>query len=498
MNSVAGQLVATMMNSTFNAQQTISNTQTQSSQEFSKVFDQVNSQSYGGQGEAVTRQASTSNETETVAPYETVESPKDTQVDTTKVQEDALDDKVNEVTEENADEAANMVKDVDGKETETVKADTTAEVTEEEVAQDLTEVEITMEALSEILGISPEALQSIMEANDIDLSNLQDNRNLITIVQESLGLDDQTALVLDEQALTTFKEVQEAVNNLYESLDTNPEQLAEAIRNYGNQEVAVEEQAANVVKVTEEGAAERVMVNNGSSSNNAVVSETAKTTETATQGETQIEVVDLRESSQTVKYGQQNQQGQQQGQQTFGEFMAQQVTQIKGLDAGQAVSETEYQQISAKEVIDQIVTKAIVNLSDEKTSMQLQLNPHNLGKVAVSVTAEQGAVKGQFIAENQVVKEMLEANLIQLKEQLEEQGIKVDKIEVTVGNANDYFDQRQQDQNQNQPGNKRGKGSSGRINRLMDDESELETTAGVAQTPDNYHVTDEYTVEYSA
>ena len=43
-------------------------------------------------------------------------------------------------------------------------------------------------------------------------------------------------------------------------------------------------------------------------------------------------------------------------------------------------------------------------------------------------------MKAKFVTENELAREAIERNLVQFKEMLQEQGLKVDTIEVTVGN----------------------------------------------------------------
>ncbi|MBO4214079.1 MAG: flagellar hook-length control protein FliK [Lachnospiraceae bacterium] len=66
------------------------------------------------------------------------------------------------------------------------------------------------------------------------------------------------------------------------------------------------------------------------------------------------------------------------------------------------------------------------------TSLSMQLNPENLGKVTVELATKEGVVSAKVIAETQAAKEALEANLANLKSNLEQQGIKIADVEVTV------------------------------------------------------------------
>lgn len=89
--------------------------------------------------------------------------------------------------------------------------------------------------------------------------------------------------------------------------------------------------------------------------------------------------------------------------------------------------------IDVESIMRQISEFARVNFSQENTSLEMQLNPQNLGKLYlhVSTTAE-GNVTAQIAATDETVKEVLEAQIADLRTSLNQQGIKVDAIEVTV------------------------------------------------------------------
>lgn len=97
------------------------------------------------------------------------------------------------------------------------------------------------------------------------------------------------------------------------------------------------------------------------------------------------------------------------------------------------------QDMSTQEIYDQIAEYMRSNISADTSEVEMQLNPENLGKLNIHLTSKQGEVSAHFIAQNEVVKAVLETQMLQLKEQFEQQGMKVDAIEVTV--ASYSFDQ---------------------------------------------------------
>jgi flagellar hook-length control protein FliK len=65
--------------------------------------------------------------------------------------------------------------------------------------------------------------------------------------------------------------------------------------------------------------------------------------------------------------------------------------------------------------------------------MEMVLNPEELGKVFMEVTAKDGAVKAKLLAQNETVKAALETQLVILQDRFKEAGMKVDSVEISVG-----------------------------------------------------------------
>lgn len=96
-------------------------------------------------------------------------------------------------------------------------------------------------------------------------------------------------------------------------------------------------------------------------------------------------------------------------------------------------------------VFNQIVKKAEIAVQEGNSEMKIQLQPNFLGKVNMQIKIEEGVVTAKFAAENMQVKQMIEANLNSLRQNLVDQGLKVDQLSVSVGQGNDFsgYQQRQ-------------------------------------------------------
>lgn len=115
---------------------------------------------------------------------------------------------------------------------------------------------------------------------------------------------------------------------------------------------------------------------------------------------------------------------------------------MMGMQTAAAVQQTAAQQPvqDTYHVMDQIVDQARLIRSSGDTEMVIQLNPKHLGELTlrVSVSAE-GSVTASFHTDNPQVRGLIESSMVQLKQELQAQGIKVNNVEVYSGLSQDFF-----------------------------------------------------------
>ena len=87
---------------------------------------------------------------------------------------------------------------------------------------------------------------------------------------------------------------------------------------------------------------------------------------------------------------------------------------------------------STREIMAQVIQKAELLFTNKLSELRIDLKPEFLGRLTIKVVAEEGMITARFIAENQQVKHMLESNLHTLRQNLESQGLRVDRTEVSV------------------------------------------------------------------
>ena len=86
----------------------------------------------------------------------------------------------------------------------------------------------------------------------------------------------------------------------------------------------------------------------------------------------------------------------------------------------------------ANTVIDQIVATASLRSTDGRNQIQIRLKPEFLGNVQMSITAAKEQMVVRMVTDQIAVKEVIESNLQQLKTELQNQGLIIDRIDILV------------------------------------------------------------------
>ncbi len=88
--------------------------------------------------------------------------------------------------------------------------------------------------------------------------------------------------------------------------------------------------------------------------------------------------------------------------------------------------------VNQMDIIHQINDYLKQNQSFKLTQMEIQLNPENLGNVLINVSTKAGVVSATIQVQNEAVKQVMENQMVQLKDSMNQQGIKVEAVEVTI------------------------------------------------------------------
>lgn len=318
--------------------------------------------------------------------------------------------------------------------------DTETQETVEKAAEEL------VGEIADVMDIPLEKVEEAMEVLGLTAVDLFDPANLKQLLLNLADNTDELALVTDETLYGNLQELFQAVNEtlgaLQEELGLSAEELEALMAQMSaaeksveaeepvltipgteEPEVSVEGMKDYAVSVQKDGGTVQIKVTVDDASGEKHVSEQVTDT-----GKPETTPVLKKESADTGHQGEEHAAGNNAG----SAFLQNLTGRMEEVEA--PAERPVYTQPEANQIMDQIVEYMKFNIKPETQEMEMQLHPASLGTVHVQIAAKDGAITAQFAAQNETVKAVLETQMIQLKEQFEEQGIKVEAVEVTVAN----------------------------------------------------------------
>ena len=396
---------------------------------------------------------------------------KDNAASTGETETDAKADQVTEEVEEVEEAAKELVQDI------AKEMDVTPEQVEEAMAVlGLTAVELfdTDNLKQLLLQITGSTDELSLVTDETLYGNLQ---NLLTAVEETLG-SLQEELGLTEEELNTLVE-----QMIADSVETN-EPMTEPVQDMP--ETGMEGMKDYTVSVQKDGETVQVKVTVDDASGSKSVREEV----TAPKAEMQT-------GHRTRERNASADSGRGEGGAAGNAFLQTPDKALNTVETPEPVN-VEYRSVQTEDIMNQIMDYMKINLKAEAQEMEMQLHPASLGTVGVQIAAKDGVITAHFTTQNETVRAVIETQLIQLKNQFEEQGIKVDAVEVTV--ANHEYGQQFSQEHENTDG-KQGKPakSTRRINL-----DEIGEEAGLDEMEDSERIAVEMmqasggTVDYTA
>lgn len=296
----------------------------------------------------------------------------------------------------------------------------------EEVAKLLND---TKEVVGEILGLSKEELESKMEVLGLSMIDLLNPASLQQLLLDSTGCEDAMSLLTNEELANTFSSLLDAVQELVAESNIPLDTIENVVKTDDflsllNQSVSDEdtslmnEDKIAVKNLKEEVSDETETTSDISAKENEIAFSVERNEESDTSNETADNGKKDSEKKSDVN-----------GVEQFLDHVTASVTKTETDFNGQLSTVT-----TVRDIANQIVEEIKVVINPSQTSMELQLNPEHLGKVNLTLTSKEGVMTAQFTTQTQAAKEAIESQMQVLKQNLENQGVKVEAIEVNVTN----------------------------------------------------------------
>ena len=307
--------------------------------------------------------------------------------------------------------------------------------------------------VKELLGVDDAQLEAAMKELGLTYQDLMDPVNLANLVMNLTGEEDQLGLLMNADFQELMQNVEVLSKNLLQELGMTPQEVAEVFAQLEQNAAQITEEVpqqmqevtdtqADVLKVQQ---TDDVQITEQKSQVTGLTETNAAATESV---ESDGNVQNVEEPvSQEVRVENDQTASQQEGQQEeapensmtteddasllqqndtteksiFTEHTFQQTVQTIRTDNITAAPTTAVPQnvvFNTLDVIRQVSEFTRVMYQGDTTSMEMQLNPENLGKIYVQVTAKEGVVTAHLAVQNEIVKEALENQTIQLRENM--------------------------------------------------------------------------------
>ena len=281
---------------------------------------------------------------------------------------------------------------------------------------------IVQNLIGQITGtfsISEEELQGIMDDLGMTKMDLTDPASLNELLMNISGAQDSFALLTDENLYGNVKGIMNLQNELVgqaqEDLKLTPEEWQQTVAG-----IAQETVAEPVITVEMD---DTVNAAAGSRTGEAAI---------PTQ-EPEILENQAAQNTQGEKAGDFGEKQEHAANGEHGNLLLQNLKEGNFLTQLQQTAQTEEAgPVDTQDIMRQIMDYMKVSVKPDSSDLEMQLHPQSLGTLHIQMAAKNGVVTANFITENDTVKAALESQMVQLKENFAEQGIKVEAIEVTV------------------------------------------------------------------
>ncbi|MCR5118050.1 MAG: flagellar hook-length control protein FliK [Lachnospiraceae bacterium] len=309
---------------------------------------------------------------------------------------------------------------------------------------DSTEISLIAEKLildiASLLGITPGELSDVLSDMGIEAADLMVSENINLLVADVKGGGDLISLAADADLMELANQINTAVteagNRIAEMIEAVPEETVKEIFGESLEKaiVSTQAEAADINVKTE-------TVKNDA----APVIEEGGKEETVTAGDLTIQRVTPvnegeKENTPDSSTGDENRSGRTEIRETreyhedvnFTRIDVSGDIEVRPDDLVKADESLMRYGTNTEEVVEQIMEHMKAQVKTDMGSLEMVLHPASLGNVAVNIANTANGVTAQFAVQNEAVKEAIEAQIVVFKENLEEQGVKVEAVEVSV------------------------------------------------------------------
>lgn len=344
---------------------------------------------------------------------------------------------------------------------------TTVQTTDKSLAQVQDEIK---EIVQDATGMDDDMLQSMLDSMGIMLTDLLNPSTLQEFVLQANGASESMDLVMDESLMNSYTSL---LQDLTDYMSENGDQITAALEQLA-QPTAVEDFGISMDEVlnptqTEQTVTEDIPVQTQDTEpvvvSAATNADTAKNVQTTTQdanannnvivddGKTEVKSVSIVSDQENTSFDDsdttEDNSTQEDLQKLFASDTQQETTFVQQDDTAavsqpyavvqgnvsqiydaNAVNGRQMQQMV--QIVHQVSEQIQQSVTQNTTTLEMQLNPESLGKVLLNLVSKEGMMTATFHVQTEEARQALESQMYTLKENLEAKEIKVESVEVHV------------------------------------------------------------------
>jgi len=116
---------------------------------------------------------------------------------------------------------------------------------------------------------------------------------------------------------------------------------------------------------------------------------------------------------------------------------------LQKVSSGAVAATSTRESVSLPDPLPKVIERMLWMIQGGEQKGRIHISPPELGRLDIDVVIKQGHLQAQLRAENPHVKELLDANLGQLKQQLADSGLVIDRFDVMIGLEQNPFSREQ-------------------------------------------------------
>ncbi len=338
-------------------------------------------------------------------------------VQTTKTEETRKVNDSEEVNETEVNAETDDVQEATEEKTDEIDMEKTDKVLSEEEVKEATEELLTK--IAEVMNVTPQDIQNALDELGLKAQDLLNTDNIPALVVALTEGADELSVMTNEEVFANVQEItakaEELLTGLSEASGMSFAEIQEAMAKMAEHNPTAEED---------------VVYTNANPSDAVTADELAVTMESSNATKVQSIPKETRDNRQSTANDNANNQ-----QMNFAQTVAERLEQAVAKTDAVTTSYT----TTTESIMNQIQDAIHVIQTQDMTEMELQLHPASLGNLRIQIAAKEGVVTAVFTTENEAVRAALESQLVTLKENFAQQGVRVEAVEVTV--ASHAFEQ---------------------------------------------------------